>query len=210
MREVTEIVATATELSYQDLLNVLKNTLAEIESIPHDLLLAKARIDDLQLDLENTERDLLQLELAQQVGIDNAGKVRAEQHLQDTIKKIKAKLTSARLDQDNLRTKKVHLESLKKDLEAQRLQREQAASAKKSKILQEKERAYLENDVHGKAVKALSDYLVYTSLKLRMKPQAIRLDSLVWQEINKDNALLKQASEVFDSIMASAMEKSYE
>lgn len=210
MREVTEIVATATELSYQDLHNVLQNTQAQLESIPHDLLLAKTRIDDLQLDLENTERELLQLELAASVGINNNGKLRAEQHLQDQTKKIKAKLTSARLDQDNLRTKKVHLESLKADLEAQKIQLEQKASSKKSKILQDKERAYLENDVHGKAVKALSDFLVYTSLKLRMNPKTIRLDSLVWQEVNKDSVLIKHATETFDSILSGAEAKSYE
>lgn len=210
MRDVNSIVATATDLSYQDVKKSLAAISERLAEIPHTLLKERSKQDDLQLQLENIERDLVQLDLAATIGIDNSGKARAEQHLQDLVKKTKGKITSAKLEIDRIRSEKCHLEALHKELQAKTLRMEQAASIKKRAILQDQERAYLDNDVTGKALHALSDFLVYTSLRIGMQPTGINVANLVAQELQRDNGLTKLAEEKYQGIVARAIEVSYE
>jgi len=119
MLDVETIVATATELSYTDVNKSLAAISDRLAVIPNRLFQERSKQEDLQLEVESKERDLIQLELAASIGIDNAGKLRAEQHLQDEIKKLKGKLTSAKLETDRIRSEKCHLESLQKDLQTQ-------------------------------------------------------------------------------------------
>lgn len=210
MREVTDIVATATELNYVEVSRVLKNISDRLSEIPHQLLIERSKQDDLTLDIQNRERDLIQLDLAASVGIDNAGKLRAEEHLQGDLKKLRGKLTSAKLEIDRIRSEKCHLESLQKDLQTRLNVLEQEASLKKRQILRDQEQAYLEHDVHGKAVKALSDYVVYSALKYGVATSAINVSGLVLQSLNKDNSLTNLAASTFDEIVAKAQVRSYE
>lgn len=211
MRDVESIVATATtNLSYNDKQSVLNKITDRLDSIPHELLVQRSKQDDFQLELDSTERELLQLELAASIGVDNAGKLRAEEHLQDKIKKIKAKITSNKLETDRIRSEKCHLESLKQTAHAELMQLEQAAASKKAKILQELEQAYRENGVQDKALKALSDFIVYSALRFGLPPSGMNIAGLVNQELQVDNALSKMASETYQSIIARAMEKAYE
>lgn len=210
MREVTDIVATATELNYVEVSRVLKNISDRLSEIPHQLLIERSKKDDLTLDIQNRERDLIQLDLAASVGIDNAGKLRAEEHLNAEIKKLRGKLTSAKLEVDRIRSDKCHLESLAKDLQSRLNVLEQAASLKKTQILRNQEQAYLEHDVHGKAVKALSDFIVYSALRYGLPPGGLNLSGLVLQELNKDNVLTKLAASTFEEIVAKAQVRSYE
>lgn len=210
MRDVETIVATATDLSYQDITKSLVAITERLAGIPHQLLLERSKQDELQLELDNAERDLIQLDLAASIGIDNAGKVRAEQHLQDDIKKIKAKLTGIKLEQDRTRSEKCHLESLQKDLQTKQTLLEQRAAIKKAKILQEQAASYQDNDVQGKALKAMSDFVVYSSLRLGVAPAMVNIPNLIGHELQRDNALSKLAEETYQSIVNRAAQVSYE
>lgn len=210
MRDVGTIVATATELSYQDITKSLAAITDRLAVIPHQLLKERARLDDLKLELERSERELLQLDLAATIGIDNAGKARAEQHLQDQIKKTKGKITSAKLEQDRVRSEKCHLESLQKDLQTQLNELEQKAKRKRELILQEQEQAYRDNDVQDKAIKALSDFIVYSALRLGVTPAMVNIPNLIGHELQRDNALSKLAEVTYQSIVNRAAEVSYE
>lgn len=210
MRTVETIVATATELSYQDVTKSLAAISERLAGIPHQLLQERIKQDDLQLQVEAMERDLIQLELAASIGIDNAGKLRAEQHLQEDIKKLKGRLTSAKLETDRIRSEKCHLESLQKDLQTLLNELEQQAKRKKELILQEQEKTYRENDVQDKALKALSDFIVYSALRYGLPPSGINIAGLVNQELQVDNALSKMASETYQGIVTRAVEVSYE
>lgn len=211
MRDVETIVATAsTNLSYHDKQSVLKNISNRLDSIPHDLLVQRTKQDDLQLELDTTERGLLQLELAASAGIDNNGRLRAEEHLQDKIKKIKAKITSNKLETDRIRSEKCHLVSLQKDLQTQLDLLEQKAKRKRELILQEQEQAYRDNDVQDKAIKALSDFIVYSALRLGVTPAMVNIPNLIGHELQRDNALSKLAEVTYQSIVNRAAEVSYE
>jgi chromosome segregation ATPase len=210
MRNVDSIVATATDMSYTEVTKTLAAISDRLAGIPHQLLQERSKQDDLQLEVESKERDLIQLELAASIGIDNAGKLRAEQHLQDEIKKLKGKLTSTKLETDRIRSEKCHLESLQKDLQTKLNELEQQAKRKKELILQEKEKAYREDDVQGKAIKALSDFVVYSALRFGLPPSGINIAGLVNQELQVDNALSRMASETYQGIVARAVEVSYE
>ena len=210
MRTVETIVATASELSYQDVTKSLAAISDRLAGIPHQLLQERIKQDDLQLQVESMERDLIQLELAASIGIDNAGKLRAEQHLQEDIKKLKGRLTSAKLETDRIRSEKCHLESLQKDLQTQLNVLEQKAKRKKELILQEQEKAFRENDVYGVALKAMSDLVVYSALRYGLPPSGLNVAALVNQELQVDNALSKMASETYQGIVARAVEVSYE
>lgn len=210
MRDISEIVVTATDLPYKDVSKSLVALKDRLAGIPHQLLVERRKQDDLQLQIDNIERDLVQLDLAASIGIDNAGKARAEQHLQDDLKKYRAKLTGIKLEQDRLRSEKCSLESLEKDLMARLTLLEQQALSKKQKILQAQELSYRESDVAGKATKALSDFLVYTSLRIGIPPNGINVGNLIAQEINRDGVLSKSAMETYQTIVARAVEVSYE
>lgn len=209
MLDVETIVATATELSYTDVNKSLAAISDRLAVIPNRLFQERSKQEDLQLEVESKERDLIQLELAASIGIDNAGKLRAEQHLQDEIKKLKGKLTSAKLETDRIRSEKCHLESLQKDLQTQLNLLEQKAQRTRQLILNEKAEAYRENDVQGKATKALSDFIVYSALRFGLSPSGMNIAGLVNQELQKDNALSKMAEESYASIVTSAKEKAY-
>ena len=210
MRTVETIVATASELSYQDVTKSLAAISDRLAGIPHQLLQERIKQDDLQLQVESMERDLIQLELAASIGIDNAGKLRAEQHLQEDIKRLKGRLTSAKLETDRIRSEKCHLESLQKDLQTQLNLLEQKAQRTRELILNEKAKAYRENDVQGKALKALSDFIVYSALRFGLPPSGMNIAGLVNQELQVDNALSKMASETYQGIIARAVEVAYE
>lgn len=209
MLDVETIVATATELSYTDVNKSLAAISDRLAVIPNRLFQERSKQEDLQLEVESKERDLIQLELAANIGIANAGKLRAEQHLQDEIKKLKGKLTSARLETDRIRSEKCHLETLQKSLQTKLNELEQKAQRTRQLILNEKAEAYRENDVQGKATKALSDFIVYSALRFGLPPSGMNIAGLVNQELQKDNALSKMAEESYASIVISAKEKAY-
>lgn len=210
MRDVETIVATATDLSYSDVTKSLAAITDRLAGIPHQLLQERSMQGDLQHQLENMERDLIQLDLAGSIGIDNAGRLRAEEHLQDKIKKIKAKITSNKLETDRIRSEKCHLESLQKDLQTQLNLLEQKAKRKRELILQEQAQAYRDNDVQDKAIKALSDFIVYSSLRLGVAPAMVNIPNLIGHELQRDNALSKLAEVTYQSIVNRAAEVSYE